>query len=441
MYRRRMKVIHFRRKLGLPSAVAVTVGAVIGVGIFVIVGPIGAQCGGAMPLAFLAAALPAVFGTLVSVALGGTIPADGGGYRYTKALLGSRMGAIGAGLVILGGLGAMCAVAVGVADYFAGYLPGVPRVAVAIALVLLGGAVNFAGLMASSVLQVVMVAQLASALIVVIVAGAAAGHAPDLAAPPPAGWGLEGFAGAAILASLAYTGFNIIGELGDEIDRPRRNVPLTIVVGLGIITLLYVGVAWMVAGSLTPAQLATSPVALADAAATVLPPWFRYYLDAAAIAGAVTSINAAYLAVPRELVALAQQGFLPPALLRYDERRQTFTAALAVVAVAGAALAATNASVDTFGVMAVVGLLLLTGILSVGALRLHSRFGDRIADAPFPIRRAWLVPCSLVSALLCLAFCLVGVLAAPVVGGVLVAVVAAALALHARRPWRRADDA
>ncbi|MFA6034418.1 MAG: hypothetical protein WC889_16075, partial [Myxococcota bacterium] len=78
-----MKLIHFEKKLGLPGAISVGVGAVIGVGIFVIVGPIGALTGPWMPLAFVVAAIPAIFGAVVAMALGGVMPSDGGGFFYT----------------------------------------------------------------------------------------------------------------------------------------------------------------------------------------------------------------------------------------------------------------------------------------------------------------------------------------------------------------------
>ncbi len=411
-----MKVLHFHNKLSLPAALAVTVGAVIGVGIFVIVGPIGAKCGGTMPLAFGLAALPALFGTLVSVALGGTIPADGGGFFYTRALVGERAAVAASAFITLGALGAMGAVSVGVADYLRVYLPGAPRVGVAAALILLSYGVNRVGILASSWFQVIMVGQLCSALLVIVVAGLASGAAPDLAASPPAGWGLGGFSGGTILASLAYVGFNIIGELGDEVENPRRNIPLAIAGGLGIIVLFYVGAAWITAGNLTPRQMGASPVALLDAAMLFLPGWFAHYITLAALTGAVTSINAVFLAVPREMVALAEAGYLPRRLLRFNQERQTFTTSLAVVLVLGMAVVLTDREVDYFGVITVVGLMLLNALVGAGSFRLMARFPAEVAAAAFPIRRWWLWPCALLTVIFSAGFSLIGVLEEPSVG-------------------------
>jgi APA family basic amino acid/polyamine antiporter len=224
-------------------------------------------------------------------------------------------------------------------------------------------------------------------------------------------------------------GFNIIGELGDEIENPRRNIPIAIAGGLGLIVLFYVGVAWVTAGNLTGDQMATSPVALLDAALLFLPDWFKHYLTVAALAGAVTSVNAVFLAVPRELVALAEAGYLPRALLRFDPRRQTFRNCLLVVLALGLLVVLTDRDVDHFGVLAVVGLMLLNAIISIGSLRLIRRFPEQVAAAKFPIRSWWLVPCALLTLAFSLAFSLLGMVEVPAVGGLTVLVVAGALIL------------
>lgn len=424
-----MKAVSFSQKLSLPAALAVTIGAVIGVGIFVIVGPIGARCGGTMPLAFLVASLPAIFGTLVSIALGGTIPADGGGFFYTRTLLGLRPGIFASFLVTLGAFGALGAVSIGVADYLRIYFPGAPRWSFAVGLVLLSYGVNLVGILASSWFQILMVAQLASCLLIIVGVGAFSGGAPELTAAPPAGWGLAGFTGGAILAALAYLGFNIIGELGDEVENPRRNIPIAITVGLAVIILCYVGVAWVTAGNLSVPQMKGSRVALMDAALLYLPGWFKHYMTIAALAGAVTSINAVFLAVPRELTALAEADVLPRWLLRFDERRQTFTNALLVVLGVSLILVLTDLDVDQFGLIAVCGLMLLNALIAAGSFRLLSRFPEQVARAAFPIRAGWLFPCAALTLLTSGAFGLLAIVEQPLLAAVVVLLLILALVL------------
>ncbi len=408
-----MKLITFEKKLGLFGAVCVTVGAVIGVGIFVIVGEIGVDAGQWTPLAFGLAALPAVFGTLVAICLGATIPADGGGYFYSKTLLNKYVGSITSGMVVLGAMGAMGAVSVGVAEYVGMYFPAAPKPLVAMGLILLTWLINTVGIMASERFQIIMVVQLASALLLIIIAALIGGGHPDFSQPLPNGTGP--FMGAAVLACLAYTGFNIIGELGDEVENPRRNIPLIIIFGLGIIIFMYVAVGWVVVGTLSPQEL-KADVPLLDTAMRYLPEWTTHYINVAALAGAITSINAVFLAVPREFSALAEDGVLPRWIMRFNAKRQTFTAGMAIVAAAGCAMMLLNAweltsvSVDQWSVVAVSGLLMVNFILSVSVFNLFRRAPDRVESSPMSIKRSWLYPAAVLSALFSIGFVVLAVM-------------------------------
>jgi len=422
-----MKLITFDKKLGLPGAVCVTVGAVIGVGIFVIVGPIGMLSGPFMPLAFAVAAIPAVLGALVACALGSAIPADGGGFYYTSQLLNRYWGAAASAMVVAGAMGAMAGVCTGVAQYVQFYWPELPRPAIAVGLVLLAWGINNAGIMASEKFQIAMVVLLASALLLIIVAALLAGSHPDLDAPLPRGPG--GFVEGSVLAVFSFIGFNILGELGDEVDNPRRNIPLTIGIGLAIIVLIYVGIGWVVAGTMSAEQLERSRVALLDTAMAYLPEWTQHYFTLAALAGAITSTNAVFLAVPRELSALAEERILPEWIMRYNPKRQTFPVGIAIVAVSGSAMILLDFDVDTWGLLAVGGLILASALFAVAALRLFARFPDRVATAPLPIRRLWLFPAAILAALTSLGFGGMAVALAWPVGVALAVVVGAALLL------------
>jgi APA family basic amino acid/polyamine antiporter len=406
--------LEFKNKLGLTGAVAVTIGGVIGVGIFVIIGPMGAKSGGWLPVAMLVAAVPAVFGTIVSAALGSTIPADGGAYMYSKRLMNKAWGAAASICVILGAFGAMGVVAIGVADYLGIYFPDIPRVLVAWAIIFIIFGINRAGVLATAWIQILLVAQLITALVILVIAGLLAGQPPDFAAGLPHGVG--GFTEATIMAALAYTGFNIIAELGDEIKNPRRNIPLTIVIGLGIIAILYVGMGWVVTGNLSLDELKTSNVAAVDASLKVLPRWFIHYINLAAMGAAATSINAVFLVVPREFMALANDSFLPKRFLAFNEKTQTFTFSIGVVLVVGLLITALNYEAENYGIMAVVGLYLVNGIISFGCLALFKRFPEKVASSPLSLKPSWLKPCAVVSGILSIVLGVLGMIFVPVVG-------------------------
>jgi len=392
-----MKLVQFDKKLGLAASVSITVGAVIGVGIFVIVGPMGANSGSWMPLAFAIAALPAIFGTLVSCALGSTIPTDAGGFFYTRQLLGRYAGTAASALVILGAIGAMMTVSMGVADYMALYFPGLPRFLVASSLILISWLVNWVGVMASAKFQIIAVVQLASGILLVIIASLLGGGSPDFSQPLP--HGMPGFMQACVIAMLTYTGFNIVGEMGDEIKNPRRNVPLTIAFGLGIIIILYTGIGWVVSGTLTVAEMKTSKVAVLDTAFHYLPAWTAHYINLAAFAAAITSVNAVFLVVPRELMALSGEKMIPAWLAGYNPKRQSFPAAMALISALGCGMTFFNLNPDVWGMFCVAGLMAANALFSIGTLRLFAVFPAQVNSSPLPIKKWWVYPSAVLSAL------------------------------------------
>ena len=397
-----MKLVHFEKKMGLLGAIAITVGAVIGVGIFVIVGPMGRDSGPWLPLTFLIAAVPAIIGALVACALGSTIPRDAGGFFYTKLLFGRYPATIVSGLIIIGAVGAMMTVSVGVANYVGIYFPTVPKPAIAIGMILLAWLVNEFGVMASATFQIITVAQLISGILLVIIAALIGGAHPDFSQSLPRG--IPGFMQASVIAMLTYTGWNIVGEMGDEIENPKRNIPLTIIFGLGIVMVLYIGIGWVVSGSLSVTEMGNTQVAVLDTAMRYLPKWTSHYINLAAFSAAITSVNAVFLAVPREFSALSEEGILPKWIMKFNPKRQTFPVSIALIAIAGCALTFLPWTPDIWGMFCVAGLLTANVFFSIGAIRLPRLFPDQVKNAPFPIKKFWLYPSGVLGAIFSLAF-------------------------------------
>jgi len=228
---------------------------------------------------------------------------------------------------------------------------------------------------------------------------------------------------------MTYTGFNILGELGDEVENPRRNIPIVIVVGLAIIMILYTAMGWVVSGSLSVEALRVSKVALLDAVKDLFPGWFIHYLNLAALTAGVTSINAVFLAVPREFSALAEDGILPRWIMKYDPRRQTFPLGMAIVTGLGCMGTLLDLNPDLYSLVCVSGLMLANALFSVGSLRLFKLFPEKIASAPIPIRKSWLIPAAILSALFSFGFGILAVYFYPPIIFAMVPMVAAGLVL------------
>jgi APA family basic amino acid/polyamine antiporter len=264
--------------------------------------------------------------------------------------------------------------------------------------------VNEIGVAASVSFQIITVVQLISGILLVIISALIGGGHPDFSQPLPQG--ISGFLQASVIAMLTYTGWNIIGEMGDEIENPRRNIPLTVILGLGIVTMLYVGIGWVVSGTLSPEEMKASKVAVLDTALYYLPRWTTHYINLAAFSAAITSVNAVFLAVPRELFALSENGILPKWFMKYNPQRQNFPISIAVVAIAGALLSLLNLNPDIWGMFCVAGLLGANALISMGTLRLFALFPDKVANAPLKLKKSWVYPSSILSALFSFAFAL-----------------------------------
>ena len=94
----------------------------------------------------------------------------------------------------------------------------------------------------------------------------------------PSTFGIAGVLTAAAVVFFAYTGFEAVANLGEETRRPQRDLPLGLLGTLGISTVLYLGVAFVVTGMVDYREISEG-APIADAfrtAGSVGPrPWSR----------------------------------------------------------------------------------------------------------------------------------------------------------------------
>src|SRR5690625_5011217 len=143
-------------KISLLGAISIIVGTVIGASIFILLGPIAGQTGPALPLAYMVAFLPALFGSIFYAQLGAAIPATGGTYFYCKRLLNPTIGYVAAISLILGGMGASVMLALGFAEYLQFFIPTLPIKFTAFLILLILYGINLLGLKTSEMTQILM---------------------------------------------------------------------------------------------------------------------------------------------------------------------------------------------------------------------------------------------------------------------------------------------
>jgi len=121
-------------------------------------------------------------------------------------------------------------------------------------------------------------------------------------------------------------------------------------------------------------------------------------------------------ALPRELFAQARDGIMPPFLKRIHPRTRTPLNAVTVYFSLMLALILTGRSVDFFGVITAVGILMMTATIAVAAVRLPDKFPREYSRAFFRIPKTWLVVLAVISVLSSLGFVFIVIMEMPVAG-------------------------
>jgi APA family basic amino acid/polyamine antiporter len=409
------------RPIGLAGGVALVVGGVIGMGIYALIAAVGAQAGTAMWLAFALAIFVSAVGVAPLIMIASALPRAGGGYLFTSRLLNPMLGSITSYWAILGGACVTAMVSVGLAGYLTPYLPGhLPVRLVAILLPLAFLVLYLFGLRLATSLQMFLVVQLVIALLIYGIAGASRFELSfSLDLPQGAG----GLIMATILCYSVCMGFQVIAELGEEMKNPGRNIPLSLLIGGAIILVIYI-VVGMVFINTVPydfAAIKAMNAPLMETGKLFLPKFWVAFLSFGALSAGLTSFNAGAIALPRELFSQARDGIVPAWLGKIHKRSGTPMNAVIVFFGLTILLVATGQSIDFYGVMTAVGILLMTAMIAIAALKLPSRYPERYERAYFRLSKPWILIVSIVSVLSCLGFVFLVLMELPVVGGIYLA--------------------
>ncbi|MFN8643145.1 MAG: amino acid permease [Candidatus Binatia bacterium] len=328
----------FRRVLGLWQLTAIGIGAIIGVGVFVLAGQQAAvNAGPAVVLSFLVAGLGSACAALAYAEFSGLIPVTGSAYTYGYAVLGELFAwIIGWDLLIEYAL-IVGVVAIGWSGYVQALLEQLlgaqlplwaraaydPAAGTRCNVVAAGVSLLIAALLtirtewgARFNTAVVAIKVLGVALVI----GVGALHVdPANWHPfiPPAivdasgahfGWG--GVLTASSIVFFAVFGYDALTTAAEEATHPQRDLPRAVLVSLAVSMALYVGVSLVLTGMVPYAQL-NSPAPVDAAFKALGLDWVRAVISLAAIAGITSVLFAFALAAARIAFALGRDGLLP----------------------------------------------------------------------------------------------------------------------------------
>jgi APA family basic amino acid/polyamine antiporter len=201
----------------------------------------------------------------------------------------------------------------------------------------------------------------------------------------PNGW--RGIHQGAAIVFFAYIGFDAISTAAEETKNPQRNLPIGILGGLAICTLIYVIVGAVATGMVPYQQLkAADPLAKALTMAGLDTVSWIVSL------GAVVSLTAVLLVFqygqPRIFFAMGRDGLLPPwaAKVHHKSRVPHITTLVTGIAVAGGALLADENEIYD---LTNIGTLSAFAIVCIGVLVLRHIEPDR--PRPFRVPLVWVV--------------------------------------------------
>lgn len=329
------------RTLGFWALWALGVGAVVGDGIFLLLGQGIEKAGPSAAVAFLVAGL---FQMCLMVALGELavgMPTAGAMSDWVGRLLGGWWGFLAGFAFALGWVFAGGAVGIAIGQITCWFVfPPPPGVAppppdpmwtavFAIGFLTVFAVLNYLGTEVAAKTQLVLVLVLVGLMVVFAVAGAfwveGANYRPFM----PNGW--SGFWAAVPLGTYAYLGAITLATAGGEC-RDRRDLPRALVWSSVTFLILYT-VAQVVVEGLVPwqeVQAGTSP--FTTAADRVFGRWGGWVLNAAGwLAAATTLMMGTIYATSRIFYAQARAGQMPRALGHLHPRRGTPTVGIAVV--------------------------------------------------------------------------------------------------------------
>ncbi|MCH8684536.1 amino acid permease [Pedomonas mirosovicensis] len=399
-----------RRSLSWPHLVGLGVGAIVGTGIYTLIGVGADRAGPAVILAFFIAGLVCVCVALAYAELATMIPASGSAYTYSYSVLGEGLAWLIGWSLILEYSVVCSAVAVGWSGYAVGFLQsaGIHLPIEIIAGPHAGGILNLpaifiiaavAGLLLigtreSASVNAVLVVFKILALVIFIALTIPAFQAGHFEPFMPYGFAsseetgtAKGVMAAAAIIFFAFYGFDAVSTAAEEAKNPGRDLTIGIIGSMVVCTLLYMGVAAVAIGAMPYTEFAASGEPLAHVLRTLGHPQMATLIGAVAVIALPTVILAFMFGQSRIFFVMARDGLLPPRLGSVNARgvpvAVTVGTAIVVAAIAGIFPLAEIAELANAGTLA--------AFTAVGAclilLRLREPERPRVFRAPL----FWLV--------------------------------------------------
>jgi APA family basic amino acid/polyamine antiporter len=329
-----------RRQIGLYAATAVTVGSIVGSGIFRSPHSVAHELPseGLMLAAWIVGGLLSMVGALALAELAVTHPRTGGLYVFIREGFGRRLAFVfgWASLSVIKPT-VIASITSVFALYFCEAVGWSVNAHLPVGLAAIGALtfVNWLGVREGTrtqtfltTVKVVGILLLCFAAFALPHRGALPGSAPAAAAPLSASPLWLAFVAAMIPILFAYDGWTDSTYVAGEIMRPRRNLPIAIVGGTAIVIAIYTLTNLAYFSVLSPAEIATHEAVGSETVRRILGDWGGRALAVLVAVSTFGTISASILTGPRVTLAMASDGLFWKRAAHVEPRRGTPDVAL-----------------------------------------------------------------------------------------------------------------
>jgi basic amino acid/polyamine antiporter, APA family len=438
---------HLRRTLGVVDLTALGIAAIIGAGIFSMIGKASFNGGPAVTVLFVFTAIACAFAMLCYAEFASAIPIAGSAYTYAYASFGELIAwIIGWDLLMEYAIGNI-AVAISWSDYFTGLMASygyniptyltmdfltasrgfsqitellnagntieairgmegitpatieaytawatAPRVAglplicdlPALAIVIAITALVYIGIRESKRVSNVMVALKIAVILIVIIVGAYYVNPDNWT--PFAPNGASGVLKGVAAVFFAYIGFDALTTTAEECRDPQRDLPRGMILSLLICTVLYILIALVLTGMVNYSTLDVGdPLARVFGPEGVNIPWIERLVAVSAVIAIATVLLVFQLGQPRIWMAMSRDGLLPKIFSSIHPRFKTpwFSTIITGIFVAVPALFMNLTEVTELGAIGT----LFAFLLVCGGVLMLNRDNDRASEEESSRRR------------------------------------------------------
>jgi len=368
--------------------VALVINSVVGAGIFGLPSQVYALAGPYSLVAWGIAALAIGLIVLCFAEVASRFGATGGPYLYTRVAFGPLIGFQVGWLMWIARLTGFASLINLFVTYLALFVPavslGVPRVLVIMVVVAILSLINIVGVRASATVTNVLTMGKVIPLLLLAAAGLFFVDPQRFSGAAVPSYG--SFSTATLVLVFAYMGFEGAVIPTGEMRDPQGHLPFSLLVGMTLVVVLYIGVQAVCIG--TVADLAHAERPLSDAAFHIVGPAGAMVMAATALVSIGGILKAIVFATSRILFAMADNGELPSVLGATHRRFRTPAAAIVVTAVAAGIVAVFSSFLSALTISTIVRLVAYTATcFALPALRRRTD----VEAASFRTPAAWLV--------------------------------------------------